>query len=627
MTANLLNALLVTLAFGVTYGLPAVLAAAWLWRRRPPSAAARREAGLLAVILALAYGVRLLHPLRHAYLGQSDAYTHLLFIKDILADGTIRHPAYPAGYHWIVALPVRLFRLDPYLAARYGGAFFGTMLCLGLYGLLRAGGRAFPALLGAFLAASCPVFGILIKTGVGAFANQVGLALTPVILLAYSRFVARARGGGAVLTALLAGLAACVPLMLLRLGVVMLAERALALAAAAGGGGRAAWRRTGRLALLLLPAALIVALQFAPAGSAWWRVTGEALTGERLRAAATPQPGPVQAEPARTAPCPAAAVARDYLSVKRAGLGSRWMTLAACGLLALFAAGAVQGARRRMPLWRVIGVFGCVTGLQTLTGVLEFSRYQRAGWSFMIAAVCACAWLGFEVYRRIRPAGLRRGLVAAGAAACVTLTLLHPPGHLNAVSSAEDALVRLTRALAHREAVRAGVRVPVACDAPLPAAVAAALEPGLPAVLVVRSTSGAATRGFWELPDAVTVRGAPLEIVNVRQEADLRAAFRPGRQLVVFLDRARRIAAPALGSVAALDPAQAERYARWQYGHYAVNGVIRDFLDALPEDAWRRRAVPLGARATVVVAVPRAGSGAAPPGGTPRRPRSAPPPP
>ena len=81
---------------------------------------------ILILILTAAFIVRMLHPLQVAYLGQSDAYTHLNYLHNIVDSGYLINPVYPPGYHWILALPSLVFSIDPYLVARYGGAFFGV---------------------------------------------------------------------------------------------------------------------------------------------------------------------------------------------------------------------------------------------------------------------------------------------------------------------------------------------------------------------------------------------------------------------------------------------------------------------------------------------------------------------
>lgn len=45
----------------------------------------------LIPLLLLAFTVRILSPLRHMALGQSDAYSHLQFLRDMVTTGQLRH--------------------------------------------------------------------------------------------------------------------------------------------------------------------------------------------------------------------------------------------------------------------------------------------------------------------------------------------------------------------------------------------------------------------------------------------------------------------------------------------------------------------------------------------------------
>jgi hypothetical protein len=139
---------------------------------------------LLPLILLGAIILRSLDALNHASLGQSDAYTHLQFLRDVCQQGQIRNIVYPPGYAWVLALPVMTFNLDAYLVARYVGPFFGALLVATLYLLGRRHSQV-AGLYAAFLSAICPLFYPLIKTGMGAFANQLGLFLLPLALLLY----------------------------------------------------------------------------------------------------------------------------------------------------------------------------------------------------------------------------------------------------------------------------------------------------------------------------------------------------------------------------------------------------------------------------------------------------------
>ena len=83
-----------------------------LSQRRPPRSSKfsrSREDFLLIGLIILAVTVRSIHPLQHMALGQSDAYSHLQFLRNIVDSGFIHNVMYPPGYHWILALPTAAF--------------------------------------------------------------------------------------------------------------------------------------------------------------------------------------------------------------------------------------------------------------------------------------------------------------------------------------------------------------------------------------------------------------------------------------------------------------------------------------------------------------------------------------
>ena len=187
---------------------------------------------ILLVILCIAVVVRCIHPLQHIALGQSDAYSHLHFLRDVLTSGYLQNPIYPPGYHWVLALPTLTFHLDPFNVARYVGAFFGTGLVLAVFVLVKEASDDMSASLSAFLVACFPGFYMLQKTGVGAFANQLGLFLIPVILYFYIRMIEndfRWSSYSFLFIISLMGFIASVPMMMIHVCLIIILERIFAL--------------------------------------------------------------------------------------------------------------------------------------------------------------------------------------------------------------------------------------------------------------------------------------------------------------------------------------------------------------------------------------------------------------
>ncbi len=384
-------------------------------RRKTAAPDVARLDWLLLAVLLLAWLVRTIHPLQTWALGQSDAYSHLGFLRDVLSQGRLSNAEYPPAYAWVLAFPTWLLHGQPYWVARFGGAFFGVGLVLCTYVLMfRLKGRA-AGLAAATLVAGCPLFFLLQKTGVGCFANQLGLILIPAALWAYSA------GRRGLLTVVLAALAVSVPMMLLHvlilLGLLILSERS-------------GWRDR-----LLLLGVLVFA--FVLASAVVLRLPAD--RGAVIVSMLTGQDGVVTGEGGRFVLLKA--LLSDFVSIKRAGFGSLLLNGAAGLLGAAFVAAFVHGVFRRATVWRVLGAWGCLTCLNVVFGILQFSNYQREGWSLLIAVACV-GGLCFELIW-IRLTGRPRKIVMIAALSLVSLGgLILPPSHRITAGASESDVVK-----------------------------------------------------------------------------------------------------------------------------------------------------------------------------------------
>ena len=389
------------------------------------------------IAMTIGMAIRLIHPLRNWALGQSDAYSHLAMFRDVVEQGTLGNVAYPPGYAWIMALPAALFNVDPYFVARFGGAFFGVALLVAVGALLFDGCRDRRAgLAGAFLVASFPGLALLQKTGVGAFANQAGLFFLPMIffgvLLAFQN--GRRVLGVAVLIGSLAGLLATVPMMLIHVGLILFLFWL--------GMGRkecaSAWpwiRRLTWAGIVLLMAGLTLAVQVASHRLA---VTAVMLTTADETVAAHVKPGELDGLTAL------GWLARDFISIKHVGMGNGWVDGVLAILLGLFVALTLVGMKNRKWGWGLVGVWGGLAAVQTATGFLQFTAYQREGWSLLLAMGClgglVVSWL-WAAWPRLRWGMVLGMLLFAG------ISLWRPPTHVLTTSTAEETLVRMARML------------------------------------------------------------------------------------------------------------------------------------------------------------------------------------
>ncbi len=360
----------------------------------------------LTLLLLLALGVRLLPSLQVDYLGQSDAYSHLQFGQDLLAEGKLRNAIYPPGHPWVHIVPALLGLVQPFELYRFGGALPGTGMVLGLFLLLRRPCGERPALAAAFLAAGCPLLLPLIKTGVGVFANQFGLLLTPFALYCVLRRPFW-------LCALLPALALSVPVFLLDLlwpmAVLLLIhlkgmKRWTLVLPGLLGGALLLWR------LLRLPA---IHLQY----------TMRMLSGDP-NLEALPE------------------FVLHFLSPKSGPLPAAFqlpvlLIALSCALLPLW----LKTLRRSSALGIVL--LCALPGIQLATGLLQFGNYQRAGWLFLLGLAGASVLLVWPLILRLK---LKRMAIPAAACSSVAI-LLFPPQHPPSLSGAEGELLRHLRML------------------------------------------------------------------------------------------------------------------------------------------------------------------------------------
>ena len=403
---------------------------AGLWARRKKRAAAPLSwNGALLAVLGLAWIVRIIHPLQTWALGQSDAYSHLGFLMDVLERGRVANPSYPPAYAWVQAFPAWWLREHPYWMARFGGAFFGAGLALGAYALLaRVRGRV-AGLAAAALVAGCPAFFWLQKTGVGSFANQLGLLLVLAALWAYA---SERRGW---LAAVLAALAVAVPMMALH--VLLLLATLILLDREAG---------RGRFVLLGLLAAtfaamLGLAIQLPPRRGL---AIASMLLGKFITIG---HPEAIWGDVLR-------ALAADFFSVKRLGYSAWPIDGMALATAAVFAAAMVAGWRRRAAAWRLIGAWGLLTSVNVHLGLFQFTQYQREGWSLLLATAGLGALVFDAAWRRWTHRNGRRCL-AGGLAVLSLAGLALPPAHVPAAGPAESDVVRYLLSLDPEAAVLA----------------------------------------------------------------------------------------------------------------------------------------------------------------------------
>lgn len=364
------------------------------------------QPGWVWVLMLITVLVRLIPAAVDAGLGQSDAYAHLQFGQDLLATGSITNPIYPPAHAWVHTLPARGMGLEPYLLYRFGGAAPALGMILALFFACRRGAGERVAVCAGLLAAACPLFLPLIKTGVGVFANQLGLLFAASLLWSIYRH--------SWISLLLAmGLAVSVPLMapdlalpLLLLALLQKRYRLAGILVATGVTG--ILLVAGRI-LSRPPEHLTESLKLL-AGS-----EGSVTIAETIKAFVLPGPVPFPV---------AIQVAVAFMAVTAMSLFllRRRLTYRSAALLPLLAATA---------------------GLQTATGIFQFPAYQRAGWLFFLGLAGVGGLVIRDVSRQLRLTSFVYPLLLLSGLGLFLLPPVHPPQ----LSHAEDELIRLLRYL------------------------------------------------------------------------------------------------------------------------------------------------------------------------------------
>ena len=565
-------------------------------KSKPCKLSPTREDILLAGLLLLAVAIRSVHPLQHMALGQSDAYSHLQFLRNVVDTGFVYNVMYPPGYHWILALPTQSFQLDPYLVARYGGAFFGAGLVLAVYVLVRsiAGGTA--ALTAAFLVACFPGLSLLQKTGVGAFANQVGLFFIPVIFYFYT--MTEEEGFEKSLTAYtlpalcLVGLSISVPMMLIHVLLILCIIRMILLF-----GRRSQWlSQTIFFTLSILPAIILLSLHLLYAGPVHQQETIKVITAgaaidsvpslsERTSKETGPESSAIWAKNLKSAwNHPAAKLACDFFSIKRWGVGDFTANIVGFLMMTLFGITLLWGLKRGNIGLVVLGIWGGIASLQSMTGVLQFSGYQREGWSFMIAFACLLGILGGAAYCRGKRWILFKVAVVVIVLVSIVCSFIYPPEHTLMASCAEDDIIRLVRQISSRHT---GNRYWMFADKPTGGEYPAAFSSQRPLTIVARKMTGWQGSDQGELIPSVISPSEQIRIKTVSSGDNLSNDLSRNGRYLILLDEMTENCLPDRIWFSRIDPRQVQRFRDGCRSFYKINDAIRSYLDVLDRNLWR----------------------------------------
>jgi len=536
----------------------------------------RAESWLLGMIVLAAVCIRTLHPLATSALGQSDAYSHLQFIRQVLADGMIHNQIYPPAYSWIMALPALTLRVDPYDLARFGGAVWGAGLTLSMYALGRRIGRQGAGLFTAALVAFCPLWMPLLKTGVGAFANQSGLFLLPLILL----FYLQCREGKGLWMLLLMSLAlvSAVPIMWISLMPVLWMDHLVAGLSRESNG----WKTTGRLMLAILPAIVLLSWQAARIQGNHSTATVAIVTGGAAPANSQTASAPVESESVVEI-SRERILLQNYFSIKRRGYASHLLNGAGLVLGLIFIFAVVAGGRRKNPELRLLGIWGLITSVQAATGFMQFSGYQREGWSLLLATACLCGTMLAWIMSRSGHRSILKPVVGVGFVFLFLWACRRPPGHRPAFSAAEDEIVRTAREMSRRVRENHDER---------------------PLTVVTRAfTEFQGNQG--DLVAAVIGPSSRVKTLTVSGGQVWEEILKSERQYLFLMDQVSLSAQWSPGLFAQVQPEQVEQYRAVHNRLFKINEQMEQQLEGLSPSQWKMKSISESPLLSAILLQPR----------------------
>jgi|GEM_PF-817444 len=533
-----------------------------------PVSLSRKEGVLLGVVFLFGFASRLIHPLETVALGQSDAYTHLYMLRQLVEGGEWA-ASYPPAFSRLLLLPCVLFNIDPYIIARFGGAFFGVGLALSSAWMIRkCSGSAMAALLTATLICCFPGFNLLMKTGVGVFPNQVGLLMLPYLFaFLYGLQTSTAKIGLGSIAIL--GLLLFVPMMLLHVGLIGLVSMVLWSSAQRRDPTRFFWIGCVSGSLLLICGIMLLTRSIpAELLSSLVRVFisgGETADG-------------VQGLQHMSFVEALHLLVRDYFSVKRWGLGSSPLNSAVFLLAVGFIGTCGVGIRNKIPFAVLIGSWGSVTLLQTATGFAQFTAYQREGWSLMLATAVLGGWLGSLLLTK-RP--LLSGLLIPAIGILAVSSILLPPRHILRNSTTEEEWVSLALWMKNQE--------PLALEDPLyefTQHVRTSLTADEPLFVVTRPLLQNA------MFKAVSSHSSTLHFSDLNIWQNYRETIPAAQQVLLLLDPSPAAKAGSESPFATVNPEAMAMFAEQESRSYLFNKILEEFVLGMDPSSFAVRSLP-----------------------------------
>jgi hypothetical protein len=290
----------------------------------------------------------------------------------------------------------------------------------------------------------------------------------------------------------------------------------------------------------------------------------------------------------------------DYLTVKRFnGFGNVYLNALSSLLALLFFGFLIYGIIARHKGYVLLGCWGIVTSIQAVTGALQFSSYQREGWSLLVATCCLSGIIAAYISQAGWENRYFRYSITVLMISAFIWTLVHPPRHPAILSPAEGQIIRTARFLGKgipemrtsckmKENMICGAIEVLAAEQPL--------------TVVSRSFSGWGNQGEIienVLPSDTSVR------VMVAGKRNKRIEFQTDRQYIVLVDKKSRLSSKQITSAFAMvTPDMVEATLRNREYLFRANDRLVKYIKSLSKTQWRIRHLVLTDLLDLYVIVP-----------------------
>ena len=234
----------------------------------------------------------------------------------------------------------------------------------------------------------------------------------------------------------------------------------------------------------------------------------------------------------------------------------------------------------------MLGFWGIIASVQTLTGFLQFSGYQREGWSLLIVVACLSGIIGGAIYRWGRKWVVFKGVVFTAILLSILGSFLYPPVHELRASCAEDEIIKAVRDISRRYTEPGYFSI---AERPLMSdqAFAPVLSSPLPLTIVTRKITGWKDSNQGELVPAVIHPKRKLQVMTVSSESKKGFVLKTNRQYLVLIDKKTEGCFRNKVTFSMITPRQVKTYIDDRESYFTINESLETYLDSLNPDVWK----------------------------------------